>query len=69
MTPDKFKAYRLKLKVSQPNLGKMLGIAHRQVMRYELGQSPIPGPIEILMRGYVTGVWPDRPKVTKGVFS
>ncbi len=69
MKPDKFKAYRLKLKVSQPNLGKMLGLAHRQVMRYELGQAPIPKPVAILLIGYVTGIWPERPKVTKGKFA
>ena len=69
MTHDKFKAYRYKLKVSQNNLAKMLGTHPRQVMRYELGQSPIPGPIRILMEGYVTGVWPERPKVSKGIFA
>jgi len=50
MTVEEFKAIRLRLKVSQPGMAKMLDVTSGTVSRWKRGVCDIPGPVGVLMR-------------------
>lgn len=50
MTPLEFRAARESLGLTQPAMGKALGISTRQVQRLESGEQGISGPIGKLVR-------------------
>lgn len=51
MTPDELKIIRLKLKLSQARLAKLLGLSSRTVVyRWEKGERKISKSMEILIK-------------------
>ena len=50
MTGEKLRAIRKRLGLNQGELAARLGIRLNTVSRYEIGQLPIPAPIEMLAR-------------------
>ena len=54
MNKEQFKVHRKSLDLSQQAIAHMIGLSTRQVMRYENGQSEIPGPVSILIDIMVT---------------
>lgn len=50
MTPDEFKAARMRLGMSQNDMADFLGIASdRTVRRWEEGEKDIPGPVLLVL--------------------
>lgn len=50
MTPEHFKAIRHRFGLSQRGLAKVLRISDiRTIRRYECGETPISGPVSIIM--------------------
>lgn len=58
MTPDTLKAARSTFGLTQARLATRLRISTRQYIRYEVGDTEIPGPVSILIEGWTTGRWP-----------
>jgi len=58
MTPETFKSARMAANLTQIKLAKITDISERQIIRYENGQSAVPGPMTIIMIGLSTGRWP-----------
>jgi len=42
VTPDKFKALRQGLNMTQAQLANRFGMSTRQIIRYEKGKTPVP---------------------------
>ena len=51
MTPTQFRAIREAMGVTQPSLADMIGVTDRTVRRYENGETHIPKPVAMLVRG------------------
>lgn len=49
MTPEQFKAVRLKMRLSQKKLGELICINARQIRRMEAGDSRITGTTQQLL--------------------
>jgi len=49
MNPETFKIRRQSLRLTQRALAAFLKISNRQVIRYEMGTSAVPGPLSILI--------------------
>ena len=51
MTPEQFKAARVKAGLSQVQLAahRHLQITSRQIINYEMGNTPIPAPVAFVM--------------------
>jgi DNA-binding XRE family transcriptional regulator len=47
------------LGVSQKTLARFVGVSERQMIRYENGHSPIPGPLSLLLRILIDGSIPE----------
>lgn len=43
MTPTRFKAWRDRMRYTQLEAARALGISTRQITRYETGEEPVPG--------------------------
>jgi len=56
MTKDEFRAALDRLGVSQMEVGRLLDVAPRTPRRWALGETPVPGPVEMHLR-----MWLDRP--------
>lgn len=50
MKPTEFKDIRLKLKLTQKEMAKQLGITHHHLQKYEYGTVNIPKTIEYLIQ-------------------
>jgi transcriptional regulator with XRE-family HTH domain len=61
MTPETFTAQRAAAKMTQAALAAFLGLSERQIIRYERGTSPIPGPVRIIIKNLMTGKLPKIP--------
>lgn len=48
-TGDIFRLHREKLKLTQPEAAKSLGVSHRMICYYESGERPIPKAIELAL--------------------
>ena len=59
MTPQEFKEARIKLGLSQGNLGQLMKTTDRSVRRWENGDREIPGPVIVLMQAYLDGYRPE----------
>jgi transcriptional regulator with XRE-family HTH domain len=61
MTPETFTAQRAAAKMTQAALAAFLGLSERQVIRYEQGVCPIPGPVRIIVENLMTEKLPKIP--------
>ncbi len=50
MLPSELKDIRLKLHLSQTQLGSLLGVNYKTIMRWETGESPISSVAEIAIQ-------------------
>ena len=62
MDSEQLKSARAGLNTSQQKIADALGLSWRQYIRYELGQSAIPGPVAKIVTGWTSGKWPRKPK-------
>jgi transcriptional regulator with XRE-family HTH domain len=49
MTGEELKAFRIKLGLTQPELGEKIGVARNTVTRWEMGIRSIPEPVVRLL--------------------
>jgi len=50
LTPDQFRAIRLRLGLTQNGLAKQLGVSRRAVISYEMGDRPILRHTDLALR-------------------
>jgi transcriptional regulator with XRE-family HTH domain len=50
MKPEELRKWRLKMGYTQTELGLILGVSMRQMIRYERGVSPIPDMLRLALR-------------------
>jgi DNA-binding transcriptional regulator YiaG len=61
MTPDEFKAARIRLDLHQEPLAKALRLGAdgaRTIRRWEEGEKPVPGPVALIIGLMLTREWP-----------
>lgn len=54
MSPSQMKNIRITLNWSQEHLARQLGISLRSISRYEAGHTPIPNPVSIACKSFVS---------------
>lgn len=60
MTPTQYRAALAQLGYSQEGVAELLGIGKRTSQSYALGETPVPRPVELLLRLLVAGKINDR---------
>jgi len=58
MTPERFKAWRLTLKLSQKEAAEKLRIHYNSVNAYEAGRTPIPYTVSLACAAIAHGLGP-----------
>jgi beta-phosphoglucomutase-like phosphatase (HAD superfamily) len=59
MTKEEYRAALAKLKRSQEDMGRRLKLSPRTSQNYATGKTPIPGPVELLLKWKTLGIEPD----------
>lgn len=59
MTSEQFKTTRKAFGASQAHFAHILRISRRQIIRYETGESDIPGPVSVLLEIMTTRKMPN----------
>jgi transcriptional regulator with XRE-family HTH domain len=60
MNPETMTAHRTAAGMTQAALASFLKLSERQIIRYENGESQIPGPVQMIMNSLKTGKLPKK---------